>query len=470
MTLIVKKLESLLILIHTLKSDLKIKKIKISSSVEYDRLKKSYYRLAIKSGLKPSLKLAEKINLDNLLNTIHALKSDLKIKKLKTSSSAEYDRLKKLYYRLAIMSGLKPSLKFGKSSVNNLKKNLDDKEKKVQNVHVLRDKILSLRAQIKKSGATLASSAEYLRVKEAYYYLTKKLGVDSSLRLIKVKSTLPSFLGTFPLSEAQKLAITKRRAALEELKMHGTSEEWAAYNQRLKNGTPAEWAAFDASPCNASLSDYGYTIKHAALASLPVANVPKSVSIKHAALASLPVANVPKSVSIKSSRPPIERFDQVTAQVRSNYVLNQNVGRFKGYFDTPEKKAARHTAFIKFFKGEDMGDFYDEDLLESEILNDFHPLENQAPYSGEAFDFLEKQLPILSSEIDKLVLEKQKRAKKLNSKSSRYLEKNFWALSGLLENTQRNMYLLPIKILNLKRVEDILRTQIELALSPSEDT
>ena len=400
----------------------------------------------------------EVLKAEALKTQIEFLSKNLKLLNIKVASSAEYSRLKTAFYRLAVKVGLKPTLKSNKFTNKISKKTPSQGEKnprtKVRDVDTLKDMIFDLRSNLQKNNIVLASSAEYLRLKAAYYRLTKKLGVESSLKLIKSKSKpyddlsiakqvkfekgvdveamggevlkkanqqpddsmdLPALLevlnekldkmfskGNF--SAVQRRAIS--RNAFENLKNNGEIE---LDEQTLPDdGHP---------PRERTLADYGITIKHAALA-------------------------------VESA---VDRYFRITAQARANYALNKNCGRLKGFFDTAEKKKARQIAISDFLKGE-ARDFRSEDLIDSEILNDFQPRSANPSSYSEVSIRLQEEIRLAAAEFSRLKI-----AYNNDEGFDRELWRSYWAADE--KRTQ-----LKFKLVQLERAEEVLESHLDEAL------
>ena len=201
------ELEQMLI---NLKISLRAQNIALSSSLEYLRLKKKFYRSVKKKGVTslevikpPSAENKSKISLDKLKYQLLELKSRLSWEGIRVGLSPKYSRLKTEFYSLGKTLGLKASLKPSTSDGFYFPNPSKAEIKKIKNQSYLRsyrdlsDQLNSLKNLLKTKKACLNSSLEYLRLKKAFYRVGQKVGLRASLNTRKLP-TRETILGRAP--------------------------------------------------------------------------------------------------------------------------------------------------------------------------------------------------------------------------------------------------------------------------------
>ena len=183
-----------------LKISLKAQNIALSSSLEYLRLKKKFYRAVKKKAVKTSLEVIKlpsaekksKISLDKLKYQLLELKSRLSWEGIRVGLSPKYSRLKTEFYLLGKTLGLKASLKPSSSDgfyFPNPSRAEIQKIKKQSYLRSYRDlsgQLNNLKILIKTTKLNLNSSLEYLRLKKAFYRVGQKVGLRASLNTHKL--------------------------------------------------------------------------------------------------------------------------------------------------------------------------------------------------------------------------------------------------------------------------------------------
>ena len=182
------------------KISLRAQNIALSSSLEYLRLKKKFYRSVKKKGVKTSLEVIKlpsaenksKISLDKLKYQLLELKSRLSWEGIRVGLSPKYSRLKTEFYSLGKTLGLKASLKPSSSDGFYFPNPSKAEIKKIKNQSYLRsyrdlsDQLNGLKNLLKTKKACLNSSLEYLRLKKAFYRVGQKVGLRASLNTHKL--------------------------------------------------------------------------------------------------------------------------------------------------------------------------------------------------------------------------------------------------------------------------------------------
>ena len=182
------------------KISLRAQNIALSSSLEYLRLKKKFYRSVKKKGVKTSLEVIKlpsaenksKISLDKLKYQLLELKSRLSWEGIRVGLSPKYSRLKTEFYLLGKTLGLKASLKPSSSDgfyFPNPSRAEIQKIKKQSYLRSYRDlsgQLNNLKILIKTTKLNLNSSLEYLRLKKAFYRVGQKVGLRASLNTRKL--------------------------------------------------------------------------------------------------------------------------------------------------------------------------------------------------------------------------------------------------------------------------------------------
>jgi hypothetical protein len=417
---------------------------------------------------------------EKITNLFH----NLRAQNLKVGSSNEYLRLKKAFYRLSIKLGLNPRLKLNVLVSTKEKKTLTKAEKtfrtKIHSVHVLSDLIYDLKIDLKKNKIIFASSAEYRRLVKAYYRLTKKLGVESSLKLIKSKSRPYDDLSIAERVEFEKgvdvEAIDRQtlKKGDQDLREYLKSTHQPYSSAKLsKSKLQKQFESIDglASVIEEKniISETPLQILNSALDRLfsqPGRNFSEAqkrnisrdafehlknngeVEIDERTFSDYGCDIKQVALAAESNH---ERYLRITKQLRANYVLNKNCGRLKGFFDTAEKKKARQIAINNFLKGE-ARDFLSEDLLDSEILNDFQPEAANPSSFSEVSIRLQEEILFAAAEFSRLKNEYH------NEESvSDELWNSYWASDA--KQTQ-----LKFKLHQLERAEEVLDIHLGEAL------